>query len=104
MRLRLAAVIQRRASALAREYGVSRATVYNVRWTEPHIVAVDDLYRRYGMLGAEHPEVQALARQLKRTPTAVAARMNNLRVAHSEPSYPGSTWHFTKLDRKVADR
>ena len=30
--------------------------------------------------------------------------MNNLRVAHSEPSYPGTTWHFTKLDRKVADR
>ncbi len=51
------------ASALAREYGVSRATVYNVRWTEPHVVAVDDLYRQHGMLGAEHPEVQALARR-----------------------------------------
>lgn len=105
-----AAAIDRRidegesASALAREYGVSRATVYNARWTEPHVVAVDDLYRQHGMLGAEHPEVQGLARRLKRTPTAVAARMNNLRVAHSEPSYPGTTWHFTKLDRKVADR
>jgi hypothetical protein len=56
-----------------------------------NLVAVDDLYRQHGMLGAEHPEVKALARRLKRTPTAVAARMNNLRVAHSEPSYPGTT-------------
>ena len=49
-----AAAIDRRidegesASALAREYGVSRATVYNMRWTEPHVVAVDDLYRQHG--------------------------------------------------------
>ena len=35
------------ASALAREFGVSRATVYNVRWTEPHVIAVDDLYRKH---------------------------------------------------------
>ncbi len=41
---------------------------------------------------------------MKRTPTAVAARMNSLRVAHSEPTYPGTTWRFTKLDRKGADR
>ena len=75
-----------------------------MRWTEPDVVAVDDLYRQHGVLGAEHPEVQALARRLKRTPSAVAARMNNLRVAHSEPTYPGTTWHFTKLDREVADR
>ena len=56
------------ASALAREYGVSRATVYNTRWTEPHVIAVDDLYRQHGMLSADHPEVQALARRLERTP------------------------------------
>jgi DNA invertase Pin-like site-specific DNA recombinase len=105
-----AAAIDRRmdagesASALAREYGVSRATVYNARWNEPHVVAVDDLYRQHGKLDAKHPEVQALARRLERTPTAVAARLSNLHGAHSQPGYPGTSWHFTKLDRKVADR
>jgi DNA invertase Pin-like site-specific DNA recombinase len=92
------------ASALAREYGVSRATVYNTRWTEPHVIAVDDLYRQHGKLDDKHPELQALARQLGRTPTAVAAKLNNLHVAHNEPGYPGTSWHFTKLDRAVADR
>src|SRR6185437_890996 len=54
------------ASALAREYGVSRATVYNTRtrqpWSEDHTIAADDIYREYGLLAAGHPEVQALAR------------------------------------------
>ena len=105
-----AAVIRRAddgesASALAREFGVSRATVYKSLWTKPHVIAVDDLYRQHGKLGAEHPEVQALARRLKRTPTAIAARLSNLHGAHSEPGcYPGTRWHFTKLDREIADR
>jgi hypothetical protein len=73
-------------------------------WSEPHVIAADDLYRQHGKLNAEHPEVQALARRLGRTPTAVAAGLSNLHGAHSEPGYPGTSWHFTKLDRKVADR
>ncbi|ETZ52583.1 resolvase, N terminal domain protein [Mycobacterium avium MAV_120709_2344] len=100
------------ASALAREYGVSRATVYNVRervapmpWTEEHIIAVDDLFRQHGKLTAQDEEVKALAEQLGRTPTAVSARMRNLQAAHAEPgAYPGTSWHFTKMDRQVADR
>ncbi len=48
--------------------------------------------------------VEDLARYLKRTPTAVAERMINLHGAHSESGYPGTRWHFTKLDRKAADR
>jgi hypothetical protein len=74
-------------------------------WTEPHVIAVDDLYREHGQLDAEHPEVQALARRLGRTPTAVASEITNLHKAHSEPGvYPGKHWRFSKLDRKVADR
>jgi DNA invertase Pin-like site-specific DNA recombinase len=100
------------ASELAREYGVSRATVYNTRdravaepWTEDDVIAVDDLFRQYGKLTAHDDEVKALADQLGRTPTAVSARMRNLQAAHSEPGvYPGTGWHFTKMDRQVADR
>jgi uracil-DNA glycosylase family 4 len=74
-------------------------------WTERDAIAVDDLYRERGKLRAEHPEVQALARRLRRTPTAVAAEMNNLHHAHSEPGvYPGKRWRFSELDRRVADR
>ena len=97
--------------ALAREYGVSRATVYNSRarqpWTEAHVIAVDDLYRKHGgkQLEANHPEVVALARRLGRASTAVAMELINLDKAHSEPGvYPGKHWRFSKLDRKVADR
>jgi biotin operon repressor len=100
------------ASELAREYGVSRATVYNTRdravaepWTEDDVIAVDDLFRQYGKLTAHDDEVKALADQLGRTPTAVSARMRKLQAAHSEPGvYPGTGWHFTKMDRQVADR
>lgn len=94
------------ASALAREYGVSRATIYNMRWPEADVVAVDHLYRQHGYpLDASHRLVDLLARRLKRTPEAVAARTGSLHCAHSEPgSYPGTRGHFTKLDRKVADR
>lgn len=100
------------ASALAREYGVSRATVYNTRdravaepWTEEHVIAVDDLFRQYGKLTAHDDQVKVLAEQLGRTPTAVSARMRNLQAAHAEPgAYPGTSWHFTKMDRQVADR
>jgi len=106
-----AAAIDRRmdegesASALAREYGISRATVYNMRWPEADVVAVDHLYRQHGYpLDASHRLVDDLARRLKRTPTAIAERMVNLHGAHSESGYPGTRWHFTKLDRKVADR
>ncbi|MDV3136821.1 uracil-DNA glycosylase family protein, partial [Mycobacterium sp. 29Ha] len=74
-------------------------------WTEADVIAVDDLYREYGRLGATHPKVQALSRRLGRTPAAVAAEMNNLHHAHSEPGvYPGKHWRFSELDRKVADR
>ena len=74
-------------------------------WTEADVIAVDDLYREHGKLGAEHPKVQALSRRLGRTPTAVAAAMNNLHHAHSEPGvYPGKHWRFSELARKVADR
>lgn len=95
------------ASALAREYGVSRATVYNTRWTEADITAVDDLYRKHGkkMIAETHPDIDALAEQLGRSPSAVYMRMVQLDYAHQEPGvYPGVVWHWTKLDRKVADR
>lgn len=78
------------ASALAREFGVSRATVYNARtrqpWTEADVSAVGDLYRRYGdkQLDAKHPEVVALARRLGRARKAVATEMTNLHKARSE--------------------
>jgi len=94
------------ASAIAREYGVSRATVYNTRWTEADIIAVDDVYRAHGLPADEkHPAVQTLAADLGRTPSAVYMRMVQLDYAHKEPGvYPGVVWHWTKLDRKVADR
>lgn len=98
------------ASAIAREYGVSRATVYNTRWTEADIIAVDDVYRdlcREDELPTDekHPAVQTLATKLGRTPSAVYMRMVQLDFAHREPGvYPGTKWHWTKLDRKVADR
>ncbi|TXH20064.1 MAG: recombinase family protein [Mycobacterium sp.] len=98
------------AAALAREYKVSRATVYNtsartVPWTEADVIAVDDLYRKHGkVLDAKHDDVGSLAEQLGRTRTAVAARMTNLHGAHSESGYPGTKWHYTKIDRRVADR
>jgi DNA invertase Pin-like site-specific DNA recombinase len=66
------------ASALAREYGVSRATGLQTSapgspGPKPHVIAVDDLYRQHGKpLDAKHAEVQALARRLGRTPSAVA--------------------------------
>ncbi|GAA2567296.1 recombinase family protein [Mycolicibacterium diernhoferi] len=97
------------ATALAAEYGVSRATIYNTNpWTEEHVIAVDDLYRRHGcVLGSAHPAIIALAEQLQRVPTSVALRMRDLASAHEEPGvYPSSKGSvaFTKLDRKVADR
>lgn len=100
------------ASVLAREYGVSRATVYNTRervvaepWTVEDVIAVDDLFREHGKLTAHDDEVKAIADQLGRTPTAVSARMRNLQAAHNEPGqYPGTSWHFTRMDREVADR
>ncbi len=98
------------ASALAREFGVSRATVYNTRWNEADIEAVDDVYRElypeHGLPTSEkHPAVKALAGRLGRTPSAVYMRMVQLDYAHKEPGvYPGVVWHWTKLDRKVADR
>lgn len=93
------------ASALAREYGVSLTTIYEMHWREADVVAVDHLYRQHGYpLDASHRLVDLLARRLKRTPTAVAERMVNLHGAHSEPGYPGTRWRFTRLDRKVADR
>lgn len=74
-------------------------------WTEADVIAVDDLYRKLGKLSAKHPEVEALSRELGRTPTAIAAEMNNLHHAHREPGvYPGKLWRFSELDRKVADR
>ncbi len=97
------------ASALAREYGVSRATVYNTRkrqpWSEEHVIAADDFFRQHGLLDAKHPEVEALAKRLGRVPTAVAMKLVDLDKAHAEPGvYPGKHWRFSKLDRKVADR
>lgn len=79
--------------------------IYNMRWPEADVVAVDHLYRQHGYpLDASHRLVDDLARCLKRTPTAVAERMIRLHGAHNEPGYPGTRWHFAKLDRKVADR
>lgn len=94
------------ASAIASEYKISRATVYNTRWTEADIIAVDDVYREHGLPADEkHPTVQTLAADLGRTPSAVYMRMVQLDYAHKEPGvYPGVVWHWTKLDRKVADR
>jgi len=93
------------ASALAREYGVSESTVYQVRWSVADVIAVDHLYRQHRYpLPASHRLVEDLARRLKRTPTAIAERMRSLHGAHTEPGYPGTRSHFTKLDRKVADR
>lgn len=92
------------ASALAREYGVSRATIYNTRtrqpWTKPDTIAADDLYRQHGKrLRANHPDVIALADRLGRTPTAVAAHIDNLHHAHS-----GNRWRCSEQVREVADR
>ncbi len=94
------------ASTIARDYGISRATVYNTRWTENDIIAVDDVYREHGLPKDENdPAIQALATDLGRTPSAVYMRMVQLDKAHQEPGvYPGVVWHWTKLDRKVADR
>jgi DNA invertase Pin-like site-specific DNA recombinase len=95
------------ASALARELGVSRATVYNtrMRWTEDHLIAADDFYREHGVLNAKHPKLLALAERLGRVPTAVEMKLVELEKAHAEPGvYPGKHWNFSKLDRKVADR
>jgi len=92
------------ASALAREYGVSRATIYNTRtrqpWTKPDTIAADDLYRLHRKrLRANHPDVIALADRLGRTPTAVAAQIDNLHHAHS-----GNRWRCSEQVREVADR
>lgn len=93
------------ASALAREYGVSRATIYNARarqpWTKSDTIAADDLYLRLGSkrLRASRPEVVALAEQLGRTPTAVAAQIDNLHHAHNDHD-----WRASAMARKVADR
>ncbi|NDJ91463.1 recombinase family protein [Mycolicibacter kumamotonensis] len=97
------------AVALAREYGISRATVYNTRtrqpWSEEHVIAADDFYRKNGLLDATHAEVVGLAKRLDRVPTAVAMKLVDLDKAHAEPGvYPGKHWRFSKLDRKVADR
>lgn len=97
------------ASALAHEFGVSRATVYNTRkrqpWSEEHVIAADDFYREHGLLDAKSPEVVALADRLGRVATAVAMKLVDLDKAHDEPGvYPGKHWRFSKLDRKVADR
>lgn len=68
------------ASALAKEYGVSRATIYNTNpWTEEHVAAVEELYRRHGRaLGSAHPEIVELAQRLQRGPTSVALRMREM--------------------------
>lgn len=94
------------ASVLAREYGVSRSTIYEMHWSAADVIAVDHLYRQHGYpLDASHRLVDLLARRLKRMPEAIATRMRSLHGAHSEPgSYPGTRWHFTRLDRRVADR
>jgi DNA invertase Pin-like site-specific DNA recombinase len=97
------------ASELAREFGVSRATVYNSRkrqpWSEEHVIAADDFYREKGLLDAKHAEVQALADRLGRVASAVHMKLVDLEKAHGEPRvYPGKHWRFSKLDRKVADR
>lgn len=94
-------------SSLARalRWSFESDSVTRQPWTEADVIAVDDLYREHGKLSATCPEVEALARRLGRTPTAVAAEMNNLHHAHSEPGvYPGRHWHFSELDRRVADR
>lgn len=94
------------ASAIAEDFKISRATVYNTRWTEADIIAVDDVYREHGLPKDENdPAIGALATQLGRTTSAVFMRMVQLDYAHQEPGvYPGTKWHWTKLDRKVADR
>ena len=97
------------ASALAREFGVSRATVYNARkrqpWSEEHVIAADDFYREHGVLKAKDPALVSLAERLGRVPSAVEMKLFDLDKAHAEPGvYPGKHWRFSKLDRKVADR
>lgn len=89
----------------ALRWGFERDGLSRQSWAEADVIAVDDLYREHGKLTAEHVEVRALARRLGRTPTAVAAEMNNLHRAHCEPGvYPGERWRFSELDRRVADR
>ncbi|SLG45922.1 hypothetical protein [Mycobacteroides abscessus] len=65
----------------------------------------DRLCRFFVDFTAPDDEVKALAEQLGRTPSAVSARMRNLQAAHDVLGiYPGASWHFTKMDRPVADR
>jgi hypothetical protein len=74
-------------------------------WSEEHVIAADDFYRKHGLLDSNHPEVQALAVRLGRVPTAVAMKLVDLDKAHAEPGvYPGRSWRFSQLDRKIADR
>lgn len=70
-------------------------------WTEADTIAADDLYQRLGSkrLRATRPEVVALAEQLGRTPTAVAAQIDNLHHAHNDHD-----WRASAMARKVADR
>lgn len=71
------------------------------RWTEADTIAADDLYRRLGSkrLSASHPDVIALAEQLGREPSAVAAQIDNLHHAHND-----NDWRSSAMARKVADR
>jgi hypothetical protein len=98
---------RRYVSSLARalRWSFESDGVTRQSWTEADVIEVDAIYREHGKLGPEHPAVQALAHRLDRTPTAVAAEINNLHHAHREPGvYPGKHWRFSELDRKVADR
>jgi hypothetical protein len=74
------------------------------RWTEDHVIACDEFYRRFGRRRAADPEVVRLSRKLRRTPGAVAAKVAQLAEAHEQPGYPGERQHFTKMDRRVVDR
>lgn len=70
-------------------------------WTDADTIAADDLYQKLGAkrLSATQPEVIALAKQLGRTATAVAAQIDNLHHAHND-----NDWRCSAQVRQVADR
>lgn len=93
------------------------ATAYsNPPWTREESILALDLYRRYGMVDANHPEVRYLSRLLKRqgatglfmgdfdpvsfrNPTGIEMKLANF--AHLDPDHEGGLEAGSQVDRQV---